>query len=127
MSKTIRMAAAGALALLLGASPAMASSSAAGLTAGGFTIGGPGTTSLAAAAVQAVYTDASGNVDACVTISNTGRSAVRVDLTGSGNVTADVAAGATRALCTEEVELIELTCLGVGTANCTTQWRVDRD
>lgn len=127
MKKTNRMAFATALALLGTATGALAVTTA-GLTPSGFTIGGPGTATLAASATTPVYTDASGNVDACTTVANTGRAAVRLTVTGSGGAgQLDVAVGNTSALCRDQVTLVELTCLGAGTATCTAQWRVDRD
>ena len=74
-----------------------------------------------------VYTDAAGNIDACTTVLNTGRAAVRLTVAGSGTSSIDVAIGSTAALCRDQVTQVDLLCLGVGTTSCAAQWRVDRD
>ncbi len=127
MMTTNRIALAVALALAV-ASPAAAAPSSSGLTTGGFTVAGPGTTSLAANVSGTVYTDASGNLDACTTVANSGRAAVRLTVTGNGGSSSiDVAVGGTGTLCRDQVTQVGLLCLGVGTTSCTAQWRVDRD
>lgn len=126
MPRMNRVAGFVAIALAM-ASPALAGPSSSGLTTGGFTIAGPGTTSLAANVTGTVYTDESGNIDACTTVLNTGKAAVRLTVAGNGTSSIDVAAGSTAALCRDEVSQVDLLCLGVGTASCTAQWRVDRD
>jgi|JI10StandDraft_1071094.scaffolds.fasta_scaffold400823_3 hypothetical protein len=108
------------------ATPAFAAPSA-GLAIGGNTIAGPGALSLAPGLSGIIYTNASGDTDACTTIVNGGRGAVRVTVTGSGSGTIDVAAAATGALCRDDVSEIELLCLGVAPNSCSVQWRVDRD
>ncbi len=114
-------------ALVLGmASPALAAKTS-GLTAGGNTLAGPGTTNLGLNATATVYTDTSGNSDTCVTVVNAGKSAVRlsvVDATPS-TTNIDLAIGASGALCRDETTRVDLTCLGA--SSCSAQWRVDRD
>ena len=117
-----------AVALALGApSPALAAPSASGLATAGFTIAGPGATTLGTVEAQDIYVDDSGNSDACTTVSNVGKSSVRLSVTGNGSGFIDVAIGDTAALCREQVELVTLTCQGTGTSTCSVQWRVDRD
>ncbi|MBY0401226.1 hypothetical protein K2X89_13085, partial [Myxococcota bacterium] len=95
MTRTNRIA---LTALVFCTAAQVVSAQSAGLVAGGNTIAGPGATKLAAQAQQDVYTDASGNSDACVTLVNTGKGAIRVALTGEGSSNIDVAAGATAAV-----------------------------
>jgi hypothetical protein len=108
------------------ASPAVAASTA-GLTIGGNTIAGPGTTTLAPSLAATVYTNDAGNTDTCTTVFNIGRGAVRVTMTGNGAGTIDLDAGATGALCRNDTAQIEILCLGVAPNSCKAQWRVDRD
>ena len=114
------------VALFLGmAGPATAAKSG-GLSAGGRTLAGPGTTNLAVGATETVYTHAATNTDACATVVNASKaSAVRMTLVGPAASTAtfDVAAGASGSLCKDQLIRMDLTCLG-GDA-CSAQWRVD--
>ena len=108
------------------AGPAIAAPSAS-LTIGGRTIAGPGKTSIAASATEVVYTHAGQNTNACTTVINGSRSsAVRITLVApAANLkTLDVAAGATGALCQDDVIRMDLTCLAADSA-CSAQWRVD--
>jgi len=125
MLKSNRIALAAALILAI-ASPALAASSA-GMTAGGNTLAGPGTTNLGLNATETVYTDASANADTCVTVINAGKSPVRLSLVdvNPSTSTIDVAVGTSAALCVNETQRVDLTCLGVNT--CSAQWRVDRN
>ncbi len=123
--KLIYLALTSALSLAI-ASPTFAAPSA-GLTIGGNTIAGPGTTSLAPDISATIYTNNAGNTDACTTVVNSGRGAVRVTMVGGGTGTIDVAAGATGAICRDDITEIDLTCLGVAPNSCRVQWRVDRD
>jgi len=116
-----------AAALILGiAGPAVAATSG-GMTAGGNTLAGPGTTNLGLNATATVYTDSSANSDTCVTVINIGKSAVRLSIVDSNPSTTsiDLAIGASNALCRDNTERVDLTCLGVNT--CSAQWRVDMD
>lgn len=113
--------------ILCGAATQVAAAPSAGLLTGGNTIAGPAAVSLAANAVQIIYTDDSGNSDACTTVVNVGRGAVRVSVTGDGSGTVDIAAGKTAAICRNSVSEVELTCLAVAPSTCSAQWRVDRD
>lgn len=108
------------------ASPALAAPSA-GLTIGGNTIAGPGTTSIAADITATIYTNGAGNTDTCTTLVNSGRGAIRLIVVGTGSGTIDVAPAATGALCRDDTTQIDLTCLGVSPISCSAQWRVDRD
>lgn len=112
--------------LLATASPAFARSSA-GLAIGGNTIAGPGARSLAAGLSGTIYTNDAANTDACTTIVNGGRGAVRITVTGDGSGSIDVAPAATAAICRDDVSEIQLLCLGVAPNSCSVQWRVDRD
>jgi len=113
-------------ALILGmAGPAVAAKSG-GLTAGGRTLAGPGTTNLAAGATETVYTHASQNTDACGTVVNSSKaSSVRMTLVGPAASTAtfDVAPGGSGSLCKDALVRMDLTCLGG--SDCSAQWRVD--
>jgi len=96
----------------------------AGLTAGGRTIAGPGSLSLALNATDTIYTDGSGNTDLCGTVVNTGKeSPVRLSLTGGGTVSIDVAAGHSGSLCRNSVTSATVLCLGP--SSCAAQWRLD--
>ncbi len=108
------------------AAPAFAAPSAS-MAIGGNTIAGPGATSLAPGLGATIYTNDSGNTDACTTVVNGGKGAVRLTVVGNGSGTIDVAAGATGALCRDDVSEIDLLCLGVAPNSCSAQWRVDRD
>lgn len=122
--KSIRIALLTALILGL-AGPAIAAKSG-GLTAGGRTLAGPGTTNLAAGASATVYTHAATNTDACGTVVNASKgSSVRMTLTGpaASTDTFDVAPGGTGSLCKDQLLQMDLTCLGGD--SCATQWRVD--
>lgn len=114
-------------AMILGvAGPAIAAPSAS-LTTGGRTIAGPGKTSIAANATEIVYTHVGTNTPVCTTVINGSRSsAVRITLVAPAANLAnlDVAAGATGALCHDDVIRMDLTCLAADTA-CSAQWRVD--
>jgi len=123
--KAIRIALAAAL-IFGTASPALAASAPA-LTAGGNTIGGPGTTNLGLNATATVYTDDSANADACVTVVNAGKSPVRLTIANDApsTVSIDLAIGASGALCRDNTLRVDLVCLGAST--CSAQWRVDRD
>lgn len=111
--------------ILMGAGPAMAAKTA-GMTAGGRTLAGPGTTNLAPGGSETVYTHAATNTDACATVVNASKaSAVRMTLVGPAASTAtfDVAAGGSGSLCKDQLIRMDLTCLGG--AACSAQWRVD--
>lgn len=125
MSRTNRIAL--LVALFCGAAAQVSAAPSAGLLTGGNTIAGPAAVGLASNAVQIVFTDDAGNSDACTTVSNIGRGAVRLGVTGDGSSTIDVAAGQTAALCRNSVSEVSLTCLSVSPATCAAQWRVDRD
>ena len=118
-----------ALALALffvSATPAFAASAPA-LSAGGHTLAGPGSVSLALNATQTVYTDTSSNADTCVTVVNSGKSTVRLSITNDVPSTAsiDVLAGGSAALCRDSTEQVDLLC--IGPSSCAAQWRLDRD
>lgn len=125
MSRTKRIAL--LVAIFSGAAAQVSAAPSAGLQSGGNTIAGPAAVGLAPNAVQIVFTDDSGNSDACTTVTNAGRGAVRISVTGNGSGTMDVAIGQTSAICRDSVSEVSLTCLAVSPATCTAQWRVDRD
>lgn len=112
---------------VVAASPGLAAPAKTGLSIGGDTIAGPGSSTLAPAAVAVIYTNDQGDTDACTTVVNAGRGAVRLTMVGGGTGSIDLAAGTTAALCRDDVSEIELTCLGVAPNSCSAQWRVDRD
>ena len=94
--------------------------------AGGNTLAGPGAASVALNATQTVYTDASGNSDACVTVVNAG-GPIRLSMVNDApnTVSIDLATGVSGALCRDATTQVDLVCLGGST--CSAQWRVDRD
>lgn len=108
------------------ASPAVAGPSA-GMTIGGNTIAGPGTTIIAPDITATIYTNGAGNTDTCTTLVNAGRGAIRLTVVGTGSGTIDVAPSTTSALCRDDTSQIYITCLGVVPNSCSAQWRVDRD
>ena len=67
--------------------------------------------------------DGLNNEDICVTLANTGKDPVRLDLIDAGATSVDVAIGATLSLCgqTDSVDLV-CTC----TKGCTVAWRADK-
>jgi len=113
-------------ALILGmAGPAVAAKSVP-LTAGGRTLAGPGTTSLAGNATQTVYTHSTTNTDACGTLINGSKTtSMRLTLVGPAASTAtwDVVPGGSGTLCKDGLVRMDLTCLGGD--SCSAQWRVD--
>jgi len=124
MMKSNRIALAAALILAM-AAPAVAATST-GMTAGGHTLAGPGTTNVASNATATVYTDASANSDTCVTVIIAGSSPVRLAVVGfTPSTSIDVAVGSSAALCNDDTTAVNLTCLGPN--SCSAQWRVDRD
>jgi hypothetical protein len=108
--------------LLCLAAPAAAASKAS-LTAGGRTVAGPGALSLGLGAQERVFAQSGGTSSVCVTVINTGKSQLTLTITGATTPSTDLAAGATKALCGEDVQFVDLVCSG--TANCSAQWRVD--
>jgi hypothetical protein len=111
------------LALLVGGATAAQAAKGGSLAAGGNTIAGPGTTDLAAEAQETVFTDADAEVDICVTVVNTGKSEVTLDITGDTTPETVVPSGSTRAICVKNVSVVNLVC--TGGSSCSTQWRVD--
>jgi hypothetical protein len=111
--------------LLLGLAAPGAAASKASLTAGGRTIAGPATLSLGLGAQERVLTHSGGTSNVCVTVINTGKSQLTLTITGATTPSTDVAAGATKALCVEDVQFVDLVCSG--TANCSAQWRADNN
>jgi len=118
-----------ALALIF-AGPALAGSrggSSAGLSAGGNTIAGPGSVR---AILDDVDTLADGvDQDVCVTVvARSGKLAtdVRLDMTDVDAVVSSmvVGSGDTRALCQNNNETVQVTC--VGPNRCEYSWRMDR-
>ena len=112
-----------AILMLAWATPALAAKSVP-LAAGGRTLAGPGTASLALNATATVYTDGAGSADACATVVVSGSAAVRLSMVAGSTSTIDVPVGASGALCKNNLERADLTCLG-GTNSCSAQWRVD--
>jgi hypothetical protein len=110
-------------ALLLGLSAPAAAASKASLVPGGRTVAGPGAVSLAPAVQERVFTDSTGASNVCVTVVNGGKSQLTLTITGATSPSADVAGGATRALCAEDVQFVDLACTGPN--SCSAQWRVD--
>lgn len=124
MNKTFSIALSTALVLAL-AAPALAAKPAS-LAPGGRTLAGPGARSVAADTTEIVYTDTSGNANACTTVVNTGRVAVDLTLVGSGTSTISVPVSASSSLCMDSLERVDLTC-PAGTVACSAQWRVDNN
>jgi hypothetical protein len=92
------------------------------MTAGGTTIAGPGSTSIPAGESVTVL-DGLNKEDVCVTVSNTGKDAVRLDLIEAAATEVPVPAGATVSHCAG-VDSVNLVC--VGTKTCTASWRADK-
>ncbi len=124
MSKCKGIALAGIL-MLAWATPALAAKSVP-LLVGGRTLGGPGTASLAPNATVTVYTDADGSADACATVVVSGSAAVRLSMVAGTTSTIDVPVGASGALCKDNLQRVDLICLGA-TNSCSAQWRVDNN
>ncbi|MBW2237209.1 MAG: hypothetical protein JRG85_17680 [Deltaproteobacteria bacterium] len=79
------------------------------LPAGGNTIAGPGTTAIA--------------VGETVTVANTGKEPVRLDLIDAGATSVAVPVGATVTLC-GQTDSVDLVC--TGTKACSVGWRADK-
>jgi hypothetical protein len=114
-------AAAVGLALVL-AGPAFAAAKA-NLTATNNTIAGPGTATVAVAGSGRIFSHPSAS-SVCVTVANTGKVPVGISITGADSATTSVAAGGTKALCSDDTTAIDLTC-GEENTDCAAQWRVD--
>lgn len=67
--------------------------------------------------------DGLNNEDICVTVANTGKDPVRLDLIDSGATSVDVPIGATVSLC-GQTDSVDLAC--TGTKSCTVAWRADK-
>jgi len=100
--------------------PALAAKSA-GLAPGGRTLAGPASSTVAVNATVTVFSN--GNRNACATLLNVGKSAVRLATIGGNTSTIDVPAGGSGALCKASLAQVDLTCIGLDT--CSAQWRVD--
>ena len=114
-----------AIALMI-ATPAVAGGNS-DLEAGGNTIAGPGSVKSAFDAVTVVA--ASVNEDVCVTVQNSGKAGandVRLDLIdeNAGVTSGTVGGGTTAALCQENNETVQVTCMG--TKSCSYSWRIDK-
>lgn len=92
------------------------------MTAGGNTIAGPGSTSIPAGESVTVLGGLN-NEDVCVTVSNSGKDAIRLDLIETATTEVPVPAGATVSHCAS-VDSVNLVC--VGTKTCTASWRADK-
>ena len=92
------------------------------MPAGGQTIAGPGSTAIAVGQTVTVLSGLN-NEDICVTVSNTGKDPVRLDLIDAGATSVDVAVGATVTLC-GQTDSVDLVC--TGTKSCTVAWRADK-
>jgi hypothetical protein len=124
MNKIFSIALSTALVLAL-ATPALAAKPAS-LAPGGRTLAGPGSRSLAADSTETVYTDSSGNADACATVVNTGKVALDLTLVGGGTSTISVPVSSSSSLCIDSITRVDLTC-PAGTVACSAQWRVDNN
>jgi hypothetical protein len=113
------------VALALGLAGSASAAAKGTLTTTNNTIAGPGTTSIAAAGTERIYIHPNNNGDVCVTVVNTGKTAVDVNVTGADSPTGTVGTGATEAVCADDVTQIDLACPGEST--CTAQWRIDSD
>ena len=115
-----------AIALMI-ATPAVAGGNE-DLEAGGNTIAGPGSVKSVIDAVNVIA--ASVNENVCVTVQNSGKKAgvndVKLDLIddSAGITSGTVSGGATAALCQENNESVQVTCLGPKT--CSYSWRIDK-
>ena len=112
-----------ALALVLLAAPAFAATKST-LSATNNTIAGPGSASVAPGGSETVFSNP-GASTACVTVVNTGKSPVGVDISGGNAATTSVAAGGTKGVCSDDLTGVDLTCDAEEKADCTAQWRVD--
>ena len=112
--------------LLVQAAPASAAGKGGSLGAGGQTMAGPGTVSVPAGGTQEVFQHSGGGPsDACVTVVNTGRVPVSVEVAGATTPVMSVPVGATHAACVEDLVGIEFQC--AQEQPCAAQWRVDRN
>lgn len=112
--------------LLAQAAPAAAAGKGGSLGAGGQTMAGPGTVSVAAGGTQEVFLHSGGGAsDACVTVVNTGRVPVNVEIAGATTPVMSVPVGGTHAACVEDLVGIEFQC--AQEQPCSAQWRVDRN
>jgi hypothetical protein len=108
--------------LVLGvAGTAVAGKGGAALTAGGKTIAGPGTSKIAAGWTVTII-DGLTNDDICVTLANSGKGTIRLDMIPGGLVDVYVPAGTTRTYCTS-VTHVNLVCFDQ--TSCTCSWRGD--
>jgi hypothetical protein len=92
------------------------------LTATNNTIAGPGSTTVDAEGTERIFSHP-GASDVCVTVVNTGKGPVDVDITGASSATVSVPTRSSKAVCSDDTTAIDLTC-GAG-ASCAAQWRVD--
>ena len=92
------------------------------MPAGGNTIAGPGSTAIAVGDTVTVLSGLN-NEDICVTVANTGKDPVRLDLIDAGATSVDVATGATVTLC-GQTDSVDLVC--TGTKACSVGWRADK-
>jgi hypothetical protein len=92
------------------------------MPAGGNTIAGPGSATIATGDTLTIINGLD-NEDLCVTVANTGKEPVRLDLIDSGATSVTVAAGATTTLC-GQTDSVDLVCTGV--KSCTVTYRGDK-
>ena len=121
--KTTRWILVSALALGLAGSASAASKTT--LTPTNNTVAGPGTTPIAASGTERIFLHPSNGSDLCVTVTNTGKVPVDVNVTGATSPTGSVSVGATEAVCADDVTQIDLVCTQPN--DCAAQWRVDSD
>jgi len=112
-------------ALALGLAGSASAAAKGTLTAGNNTVAGPGTISILAGGTEHIFTHPANTSDLCATVVNTGKDPVSVNVTGASAPTGSVPGGGSKAVCADDVTLIDLVC--PGDKNCTAQWRVDQN
>ena len=113
-----------AAALVIGAAgSAHAGATAPALTATDNTRAGPGAISIPVGGTERIFFHSGGTTDLCVTVTNTGRAPIGINVTGATSPTGEAPVGGSEAVCAEDVTQIDLFCMAQ--TNCTAQWRVD--
>ena len=93
------------------------------MPAGGNTIAGPGSTTIAVGDTVTILNGLN-NEDICVTVANTGKEPLRLDLIDAGATSVTLAIGATTTLC-GQTDSVDLVCTGIK-SSCTATWRADK-
>jgi hypothetical protein len=112
-------------ALTLGlAGSASAAGKAPNLAVGGRTLAGPGAVALTPGGSVTVFAaPAADPADVCITVANTGKLDVGVNVSGANAPSLTVAPGSTQATCDEDVTAVSIFCMQE--RDCAAQWRVD--